>query len=269
MRYRRAGQAVSALQDVTLQIAPGEAVALLGANGSGKSTLLLALRGLVRPDNGAVLGPARPSGGAGGVTLLLQRPESAFFGESVRDDLTFGPELAGIAAHEREQLARAALASVGLGAEFLERDPLMLSGGEQRRVALAAALAMRPHALLLDEPTAGLDPRARARVLDCLRGVSGAGAALVLATHQLDDALAVCPRSVVLQQGRVVFDGPTLALVEDPALCERLAIAPRAAARLALQIERWTGRPRPERSWQPDIVAAYAQQARTAVQEAQ
>lgn len=254
--YRRGAQRVRALAGVSLTVGAGESVAVLGSNGSGKSTLLQALRGLVPASSGAVFAPAA-AGNWGGVSLVMQRPESTIFGETVERELVFGPQILGAPVADQQQLARAALAAVGLELSALERDPLALSGGEQRRIAIAAALAMRPRVLLLDEPTAGLDARSRMLVLDALRGLARAGGSVLMTTHNLDDALYACGRTVVLHQGRVAFEGPTTVLADDPALCLSLGVTPIVSAHVAWHVAQQTSTTRPVDSWREDVAVDY------------
>lgn len=216
-RYPRAPRA--ALDAVSFQLAPGERVALLGPNGAGKSTLLQAAAGVLSASGEVEAGgvPARerarfwPRLG-----LVMQDPDDQLFMPTVFDDVAFGPLNLGLPPEEvRARVARA-LAAVGCEG-FDERAPSQLSGGEKRRIALATALAVDPGVLLLDEPSAGLDPRGK-RQLRALLGQQRA--AFLLCTHELDLAEALCPRSLLLSQGKIVADAPTAELLRDAALLE-------------------------------------------------
>ena len=194
---------VRALDDVSLAVAPGESVAVMGVSGSGKSTLGLVLCGVLAAQAGSVSGSAR-------VAMALQRPESALFGETVAEDVAFVATLEGLAGSEVDRRVEWALDAVGLDASFARRDPFALSGGEQRRVAIAGVLAAGPDVVILDEPTAGLDAYARNTLIARLASLGEHGVALVVITHESRDAARLCERLVVLDAGRIVHDGPTV-----------------------------------------------------------
>jgi len=213
-----------ALHDVCLSVAPGECVGLLGPNGSGKSTLLRHLNGIL-PERltecgGAVaihggtitsenIGQIRRS-----VGLMFQDPDDQLFCATVREDVAFGPQQLGLAPAEVEARVQAALEEVGL-VHLGYRPPHHLSNGEKRRACLAGVLACEPTILVLDEPTSGLDPRGRRELIALLRRIK---ATLLIATHDLELVVELCPRSVILDGGRVMADGVTTALLADEAL---------------------------------------------------
>lgn len=202
-----------ALQDVHLQVGEGEAVALMGATGSGKSTLLQHLNGLLRPQQGRVrVGPyhletlqdVRPVRQYAG--LLMQNPEMQFFETFVGDEVAFAPRLMGV--KDLRERVRWALEMVGLDFEvYKDRLLFTLSGGERRKVALASILAMQPKVLLLDEPTAGLDPGSRRELVLNLQQLKAHGTTLVIATHHLDDLLSMIDGVEVLFRGRNQMGG--------------------------------------------------------------
>jgi len=213
--YDEGGRAIPALTDVGFGIAAGASVALLGATGAGKSTLLQALRGLLEPEAGTVEldGLAATDDGFADrrreVGLVFQRPELQLFAGSAREDVAFGPRRLGWPADEAAAAAEAALELVGLPpAEFGERHPYALSGGEQRRLALAGVLAMRPRLLLLDEPFVSLDPAARRTLVAVLGRLVEGGTTLLLATHDIDAAWGLCDERLVLDEGRLAAAGP-------------------------------------------------------------
>jgi cobalt/nickel transport system ATP-binding protein len=213
--YDEGATRVQALRFVDLDLDAGSSVALLGPTGSGKSTLLQLVRGLLAPDRGEVLldGVARGKDGfderARRVGLVFQMPEMQLFAPTCGDDVAFGPRQLGWTDDEVERAVEAALATVGLPAErFADRHPYSLSGGEQRRLALAGVLAMRPALLLLDEPFVSLDPGSRRELEQVLVRLKGDGMGLVLATHDVDRAYALCDSRVVLDEGVVVDAGP-------------------------------------------------------------
>ncbi len=219
-RYRDGAQA---LADVSLRLAPGECVGLLGPNGSGKSTLLLHTNGIL-PERDEERGAVRVNGeviraaGLGEarrqVGLLFQNPDDQLFCATVREDVAFGPEQLGLAPAAVEARVASALARVGL-AGFGPRATHHLSQGEKRRVCLAGVLACEPTVLALDEPTSDLDPRGRREFKALLGGI---GATALIATHDLELVAELCPRSILLDRGRVVADGPTLELLDNEAL---------------------------------------------------
>jgi len=212
--YTEGDRRVVALADVSLRLEPGSSTALLGPTGSGKSTLLFLLRGLLAPDAGDVridgLSPADAAFAAvqRSVGVVFQQAERQLFAMSAQEDVAFGPRQLGWSNDEVRAAAAEALDMVGLPEDrFGERHPYSLSGGEQRRLALAGVLAMRPRALLLDEPFVGLDPGARRDLAATMRRLRDGGRTLLLATHDVDQAWALCEERVILAGGRTVTDG--------------------------------------------------------------
>jgi energy-coupling factor transporter ATP-binding protein EcfA2 len=212
--YDDGGRVLPALVDVSLSVRPGASVALLGATGAGKSTLLQLVRGLLEPEMGLVRLDGVAPGEAGyaalrrEIGLVFQMPEMQLFAMSAKEDVAFGPRQLGWAPQEVDNAVGQALERVGLPPEeFGARHPYSLSGGEQRRLALAGVLAMRPRVLLLDEPFASLDPGARRELGDVLRTLLATGMSMVLATHDVDQAWALCDERVILSGGRVVAAG--------------------------------------------------------------
>jgi energy-coupling factor transport system ATP-binding protein len=213
----------AAVQGVSLEVAHGELVLLVGATGSGKSTLLRIAAGLLAVDTGnAVIDgePLTASTARGRVGLVFQNPESQLFAESVSADVAFGPKNLGASDDEAADRASEALEAVGLDpGSFGPRSPFALSGGEARRVAIAGVLAMRPSYLLLDEPTAGLDVRGRAAVaggLERIRHEVG----IVVVTHDAEEFLGQADRVLVLAAGIPVFSGTSDELLTDPSPLE-------------------------------------------------
>jgi len=211
------GQA--ALRGVDLFVAPGEKVALVGPNGAGKSTLILHLNGILRgqgevrvcslPMEDANLGRIRAS-----VGVVFQDPDDQLFSPSVAEDVAFGPLYMGLPADEVERRVRSALAAVGMP-EAGGRVSHHLSGGEKKRVAMASVLSMEPEILVLDEPTAGLDPRGRRGLIRLLAALPQT---MLVSTHDLRMVGELFARTVVLDQGKVVVDGPTVELMADAEL---------------------------------------------------
>jgi energy-coupling factor transport system ATP-binding protein len=204
-----------ALADVSFRLPAGSATALLGPSGSGKSTLLLLLRGLLAGDAGEVILDDTASGSRAYAALqrrvgvVFQQAEVQLFATTVADDVAFGPRQLGWAEAEVDAAVDESLAAVGLPrAEHGGRHPYSLSGGEQRRAALAGVLAMRPGLLLLDEPFVSLDPGGRRDLAAALAGLKAAGVTLVLATHDIDEAWALCDERLLLLNGRLLAAGP-------------------------------------------------------------
>jgi energy-coupling factor transport system ATP-binding protein len=209
LRYRYPASGAAALAGADLTVRRGEVVALLGANGSGKSTLLKALVGLVRPDEGEVEALGRPLAGrpvheiARGVGLVPQNPGRLLFADRVAGEVRFTRRAHGMLEGDPAEL----LARLGI-AHLAGADPRDLSGGERQRAAIAAILAAEPPALLLDEPTRGLDAPAKAGLARLLRALAAGGAAVVVATHDAELVAECATRAALLDAGRVTADGP-------------------------------------------------------------
>lgn len=217
-----------ALQDINLSIAATERVALVGANGSGKSTLLLHFNGLLTPQQGEVvvgelpIEPENLKAVRNFVGLVFQNPDDQLFMPTVWEDVTFGPMNQDLRGEELAQRAKVAMAAVGLQPEhYGQRNANNLSGGEKKRVAIAGVLAMNPQILVLDEPTAQLDPRCRRQLIELLGSLP---LTQLIATHDLDLALELCDRTVVLSQGRIVYDGSTEAILSDSEQLEKYSL---------------------------------------------
>lgn len=200
--------AVEALRGVTLSVEPGEALGIVGGTGSGKSTLALHMNLLLEPTSGSVLVDGadaktmKRSELRRRVGLVFQFPEQALFAPTVREDVAFAPRQLGL--DEGEVRRRVDEALEMLGADHLaSRSPFRLSGGERRRAAIAGVLAMGPEVLVLDEPTAGLDPATRVELLDVLTRLRADGTSIVLVSHDLDEVAEVADRICALDGGRV------------------------------------------------------------------
>ena len=206
-----------ALDGVSLSIADGEFVGVIGHTGSGKSTLVQHLNALLKPTLGSVyvnglnlndkdtnLRDVRRA-----VGLVFQYPEYQLFEETVRKDIAFGPNNLGLDAADVEARVREAAQIVGLSEDLLDRSPFELSGGQKRRVAIAGVLAMRPNVLVLDEPAAGLDPRGRREMLALVRDYHArGGVTVIMVSHSMDDVARMCSRIIVMNHGKVAFDAP-------------------------------------------------------------
>ncbi|HZE21315.1 MAG TPA: ABC transporter ATP-binding protein [Desulfobaccales bacterium] len=208
------------LKGVSFRITHGENVALVGANGAGKSTLLLQLNGCLLPQAGRVVIGELPvtkktlKHVRRTVGLVFQDPDDQLFMPLVFDDVAFGPLNLGLGPEEVEGQVMKALAAVG-AVHLKDRPPYRLSDGEKRAVAIAAVLSLNPAILVMDEPSSNLDPKTRRQLIELLRTFEHT---LIIATHDLDLVLDLCPRTLVLKEGRIAGDGPTLSIMEDEEL---------------------------------------------------
>ncbi|HVK21732.1 MAG TPA: ABC transporter ATP-binding protein [Actinokineospora sp.] len=209
-----------ALFGVDLRVDAGERVAVLGPNGAGKTTLVLHLNGVLTAGSGRIEVAGLPVEKANlkeirrRVGVVFQDPDDQLFMPTVRDDVAFGPANFGLRGAELEARVKQALDAVGM-AEHAERSPMHLSGGQRRRVALATVLACDPEILVLDEPSANLEPVARRELAEVLLGLERT---MLMVTHDLPYALQLCPRSVLIDDGVIVADGPTRELLADASL---------------------------------------------------
>lgn len=223
------------LKDISLSLAPGRFIAVIGASGSGKSTLLQHFNGTLLPQSGAVhiadytLAPGHSGKGIKGlrkrVGLVFQFPEQQLFETTVEKDICFGPLNFGFTPEEAKQAAHKALKSLGLGAELLTRNPFQLSGGQMRKVAIATVLAADPDVLVLDEPTATLDQASRRELLELLLKLSREqGKTIVLVTHRLEEALPYAEEYVVMHEAQVIFHGSPSELLGRNELLEAAGV---------------------------------------------
>lgn len=236
-----------ALDDVTLTIGDGEFVGLIGHTGSGKSTLVQHLNGLMKPDHGSVIVDGMDVSDKNTdlreirrrVGLVFQYPEHQLFEETVRKDVSFGPRNLGCSEQEIEERVVKACHQVGLSDEKLDMSPFDLSGGNKRRVAIAGVLAMRPRVLVLDEPTAGLDPRGRNELLELIRGLHDEdGNTIVMVSHSMDDISALAQRIIVMNEGRVAMDGTPREVFAHPQELVDMHLGVPAAAQLAMELRK-------------------------------
>lgn len=205
-----------AISDVNVEIHAGELVAVIGHTGSGKSTFMQHLNGLLRPSSGAVYVDGEDIFANKEATrdvrfkvgLVFQYPEYQLFEETVYKDISFGPRNMKLGEGEIDERVREAARLTGVGEELFERSPLELSGGQKRRVAIAGVMAMRPRVLILDEPTAGLDPAGCAGIMQNITDYRReTGSTVLLVTHDMDDAAKIADRLIVFHEGAVAMDG--------------------------------------------------------------
>ena len=253
--------ASTALSDVSLTIEDGSYTALIGHTGSGKSTILQLLNGLLVPSQGSVrvfdtlitstsknkdIRQIRKQ-----VGLVFQFAENQIFEETILKDVAFGPQNFGVSEEDAEQIAREKLALVGIDESLFDRSPFALSGGQMRRVAIAGILAMEPAILVLDEPTAGLDPLGRKELMNLFKKLHQSGMTIVLVTHLMDDVAEYANQVYVMEKGRLVKGGKPSDVFQDvvfmeevqlgvpkiTAFCKRLADRGVSFKRLPIKIE--------------------------------
>ena len=207
---------IHALKNINLEIRDGEFIGLIGHTGSGKSTLVQHFNGLMKATAGAIFYNGENIYGEGysmkklrsKVGLVFQYPEHQLFEADVLTDVCFGPKNQGLSKEEAESRAIKALQMVGLKEKHYKRSPFELSGGQKRRVAIAGVLAMEPDVLILDEPTAGLDPKGRDEILDQLKRIhEERHITIILVSHSMEDVAKYVGRIIVMNQGEVMFDG--------------------------------------------------------------
>ena len=205
-----------ALQDVSFSVSRGEFIGIIGHTGSGKSTLMQQLNGLLKPTSGTILLDGKDIWSDKKLTrqarfrvgLVFQYPEYQLFEETVYKDIAFGPKNMGLSSEEIDRRVRDAAATVGLTEQQLQVSPFDLSGGQKRRVAIAGVIAMEPEVLILDEPTAGLDPRGREEILKNIEDYRRThNATVMMVSHSMDDVARLTDRLLVLNGSRLVMDG--------------------------------------------------------------
>ncbi|MBQ1236545.1 MAG: energy-coupling factor transporter ATPase [Oscillospiraceae bacterium] len=205
-----------AIEGIDIDIPQGQLLAVIGHTGSGKSTFIQHLNALLQPTSGAVLCQGEDINKdkfsrrdiKWKVGLVFQYPEYQLFEETVYRDIAFGPRNMKLSAEEIDQRVREAAAFVGVDEELFESSPLELSGGQKRRIAIAGVIAMRPQVLILDEPTAGLDPRGCQQILENICNYrEKTGATVIIVSHSMDDVAKIADRIVVFHKGKIAMDG--------------------------------------------------------------
>lgn len=236
-----------ALFDMTVKIKDGSYTAFIGHTGSGKSTIMQLLNGLYLPTSGQVkvddtiinsqsknkeIKPIRKK-----VGLVFQFPESQLFAETVLEDIAFGPQNFGVSKEEAEQRALESLRLVGLSDELRDQNPFDLSGGQMRRVAIAGILAMQPDILVLDEPTAGLDPQGRKELMSLFKQLHLSGITIVLVTHLMDDVADYATAVNVMEKGRLVLSGTPKDVFQKVAFLKEKQLGVPKITEFALQLQ--------------------------------
>ena len=238
--------ASAALSDVSLTIEDGSYTAIIGHTGSGKSTILQLLNGLLVPTEGSVrvfdtlitstsvnkqIRQIRKQ-----VGLVFQFAENQIFEETVLKDVAFGPQNFGVSVEEAEAIAREKLALVGIDESLFERSPFELSGGQMRRVAIAGILAMEPRILVLDEPTAGLDPIGRKELMTLFKKLHQNGITIVLVTHLMDDVAEFADQVYVMEKGRLVKSGAPSMVFQNVEFMENIQLGVPKITRFAQRL---------------------------------
>ena len=232
----------TAIRNVNLTIEEGEFIAVIGHTGSGKSTLVKHLNGLLKPTEGQILVDGEDLNGEKvdrrrirqKVGLVFQYPEYQLFEETVAKDIAFGPKNQGLNADEIDERVHKAMEQVHLDYDkYAERSPFELSGGQMRRVAIAGVLAMQPKVLILDEPTAGLDPQGRDRILGMVKELHQAGdTTVVMVSHSMDDVARLATRLVVMSRGELVATGTPREIFKQVKMMESIGLGVPEAAKL-------------------------------------
>lgn len=226
--------AMAALKDINLVIGEGEFIGLIGHTGSGKSTLVQHLNGLLTPTSGGVYFNGQDVRDKdynrkelrSKVGLVFQYPEHQLFEVTVFEDVCFGPKNLGLPPKEAELRAYDALKKAGIADESFYRSPFELSGGQKRRVAIAGVLAMQPEVLILDEPTAGLDPKGRDEILSQIRKLKEeTGMTIILVSHSMEDVAEYVDRIIVMNQGSILFDDSPLEVFRHYDALEQIGLA--------------------------------------------
>lgn len=235
-----------ALNKIDLTFGDGKMIAIIGHTGSGKSTLVQHMNALLLPTSGEVqvddyiVKPLKNKGLKQlrkKVGLVFQFPEYQLFENTVEKDIIFGPKNFGVGEEECKEIAKKVIKQVGLDESYLEVSPFELSGGQKRRVAIAGILAMNPDVLVLDEPTAGLDPNGAKEMLDLFVSLNKQGKTILIVTHEMDYVLEYCQECVVMKDGNVVYQGTPTSLFADNDILEKCELDCPSSFELAKQLK--------------------------------
>lgn len=258
-----------ALRDINLEIPDGQFIGLIGHTGSGKSTLIQHLNGLLRADSGDILLDGESIYREGyqmkdlrsKVGLVFQYPEHQLFEVDVFKDVCFGPKNLGLGQEEVEERAREALSLVGLSERYYDKSPFELSGGQKRRAAIAGVLAMKPRLLVLDEPTAGLDPKGRDEILDQVAQLHAEKhIGVVLVSHSMEDVAKYVERIIVMSGGQVLYDDTPANVFAHYKELERVGLAAPQVTYVTQALK--------ERGWDIDTSVTTVEEAKEAILDA-
>ena len=239
-------QPVHALEDVTISVGGSAFIGLIGHTGSGKSTLVQHANGLIRPTSGRILADGEDiwqdkydrRALRAHVGLVFQYPEHQLFEADVLSDVCFGPKNLGLSAEEGRRRAEEALRQVGVDDALFSHSPFDLSGGQKRRVAIAGVLAMEPEILILDEPTAGLDPRGRREILKLIRTLQRErDICIILVSHSMEDVARYADRIIVMDRGHVCFDDTPREVFSHPEELVRMGLDVPEPVRLLMELK--------------------------------
>ena len=236
----------AALDDVSFSIEKGDFVGVMGSTGSGKSTLIAHFNGLNRPTSGKIIIDGRDMWAEGEnlrdfrflVGLVMQYPEYQLFEETVRADIAFGPRNMQLSGEEIAERVDEAAAFAGVDPSLMDKSPFDLSGGQKRRVAIAGVIAMRPGVLILDEPTAGLDPAGCRQIMDNIRDYrERTGSTVIVVSHSMDDVARFTERLIVFDHSHVVMDGTPAEVFSQPEKLCGIGLAVPQATRIAMALK--------------------------------
>lgn len=236
-----------ALRDICLNVEEGEFLGIAGHTGSGKSTLIQHFNGLLKPSKGAVIVDGVDINGKEAksklkllrmqVGIVFQYPEYQLFEETVERDIAFGPRNLGLSDQEIQRRVAEAMELVGLSKKIRKKSPFDLSGGQKRRVAIAGVLAMKPKYLILDEPTAGLDPKGREEFLELLAHLHRQGMTIVMVSHSMDDIARYAQRMIVLENGSVRLEGSPQEVFSQPVVLKEIGLDVPTLTQLLLELK--------------------------------
>ncbi len=231
----------TALQDISFSVKEKDFLAIAGHTGSGKSTLIQIIAGLIDLESGAVEidgESVKNKSARQKIGMVFQYPEYQLFEETVEKDIAFGPGNLGMSADEISKRVDDAMKMVDLDENLKTASPFELSGGQKRRVAIAGILALKPKYLILDEPTAGLDPKAKKKLLSEIKRLHRSGVTVIFVSHSMEDIAALASRVIVLAQGKILFEGTPRKLFGQAEILERAGLMPPPVTQLMLELRR-------------------------------
>ncbi len=229
----------TALQNINFKIEAGEFLAVAGHTGSGKSTLIQVIAGLIDLSEGSVKidgENVKKKSARQKIGIVFQYPEHQLFEETIEKDISFGPRNFGLSEEEISKRVDESMKAVDLDLNLKNRSPFELSGGQRRRIAIAGILALKPKYLILDEPTAGLDPKAREKLLSEIQALHKSGVTVILVSHSMEDIAKLAGRVIVLARGKILFDGKPRELFTQPEILKTAGLMPPAVTGLMEEI---------------------------------